>query len=60
VDFPDKAFNCWHFLNENECAFIIRRINRDRLDGETERFTLKRFLKPALDVKIWGYAVMFG
>ncbi|KKK26403.1 phthalate transporter [Aspergillus rambellii] len=59
VDFPDRAHKSWRFLNERECAFIIRRINRDRSDGDHEPFTLKRFLSPALDLKIWGFAMIF-
>lgn len=60
MDFPDKASRSWKFLTEEECAFVIRRIDRDRLDAEPEEFTLRRFLKPALDIKIWAYAVLFG
>ncbi|KAL2004857.1 hypothetical protein VTN00DRAFT_3130 [Thermoascus crustaceus] len=59
VDFPDKAYKSWRFLNERECAFIVRRINKDRSDGDSEPFTLKRFLRPALDLKIWGFAIIF-
>ncbi|KAL4867619.1 hypothetical protein BDV12DRAFT_171025 [Aspergillus spectabilis] len=59
VDFPDRAHNSWRFLSEKECAFVIRRINRDRSDGNAEPFTMKRFLKPALDLKIWGFAMIF-
>ncbi|KAL4762048.1 putative phthalate transporter [Aspergillus foveolatus] len=59
VDFPDRAHKSWKFLSERECAFVVRRINRDRSDGDAEPFTLKRFLKPALDMKIWGFAVIF-
>ncbi|RMJ21380.1 phthalate transporter [Aspergillus sp. HF37] len=59
IDFPDKAHKSWRFLNKDECNFIIRRINRDRSDGDAEKFTLKRFLKPALDLKIWAFAMIF-
>ncbi|KAL2866912.1 putative phthalate transporter [Aspergillus lucknowensis] len=59
VDFPDRAHKSWKFLTEKECAFIVRRINRDRSDGFAEPFTLKRFLSPALDLKIWGFAMIF-
>ncbi|KAL2832486.1 major facilitator superfamily domain-containing protein [Aspergillus cavernicola] len=59
VDFPDRAHKSWRFLSEKECAFIVRRINRDRSDGDAEPFTMKRFLKPALDLKIWGFAMIF-
>jgi hypothetical protein len=37
----------------------VRRINRDRSDGNAEPFSLKRFLSPALDLKIWGFALIF-
>lgn len=59
VDFPDRAHKSFAFLSEKECAFIVRRINRDRSDGDTEPFTMKRFLRPALDAKIWGFALIF-
>ncbi|CAK7211627.1 hypothetical protein SCUCBS95973_001179 [Sporothrix curviconia] len=42
-----------------EGAFVIRRLNRDRQDAEPESFTLGRFLRPALDLKIWGFAMLF-
>ncbi|KAL4925348.1 major facilitator superfamily domain-containing protein [Aspergillus undulatus] len=59
VDFPDKAFNAWGFLNERECAFILRRLNRDRADANPEPFNLVKFLRPALDLKIWAFAFIF-
>ncbi|KAI9373919.1 major facilitator superfamily domain-containing protein [Aspergillus egyptiacus] len=59
VDFPDKGYNTWGFLNERECAFIIRRLNRDRADANPEPFSLIKFLRPALDLKIWGFAFIF-
>ncbi|KAL2824421.1 major facilitator superfamily domain-containing protein [Aspergillus cavernicola] len=59
VDFPDKGYNTWGFLNEQECAFILRRLNRDRADANPEPFQLDKFLRPALDLKIWGFALIF-
>ncbi|KAL4862340.1 hypothetical protein BDV12DRAFT_45709 [Aspergillus spectabilis] len=59
VDFPDKAYKAWGFLDERECAFIIRRLNRDRGDAEPEPWSLVKFLRPALDLKIWGFAFIF-
>ncbi|KAJ5618226.1 hypothetical protein N7528_006869 [Penicillium herquei] len=59
VDFPDRASKSWRFLNEAECAFIVRRIDDDRKDGQPEPFSLKKFLKPALDLKIWAFAMIF-
>lgn len=59
VDFPDRAARSWRFLNQRECDFIVRRINQDRNDGHLEAFSLKKFLKPSLDLKIWGFALIF-
>ncbi|KAJ3544452.1 hypothetical protein NM208_g3042 [Fusarium decemcellulare] len=59
VDFPDQAHKAWGFLTEQESAFIIRRINRDRQDAETASFSFRRFLRPALDAKVWGFALIF-
>jgi hypothetical protein len=46
-------------VTEKEGAYIIRRINRDRQDADEERFALGKFLKPALDLKVWGFAFIF-
>ncbi|OOQ83272.1 Major Facilitator Superfamily protein [Penicillium brasilianum] len=59
VDFPDKGHHTWGFLNESECAFIMRRINKDRGDASSEPFHIRKFLRPALDLKIWGFATIF-
>ncbi|KAE8334185.1 hypothetical protein BDV24DRAFT_157005 [Aspergillus arachidicola] len=59
VDFPNRAHKSWGFLNEKECAFIVRRINRDRSDGNEEPFSFERFLSPSCDAKIWGFALIF-
>ena len=59
IDFPEKAHKSWKFLNSEETAFIIRRVNRDRGDAAVEPFSLGKFLRPALDLKIWGFAMIF-
>ncbi|WEW56246.1 hypothetical protein PRK78_001685 [Emydomyces testavorans] len=59
VDFPDKADKAWGFLNAREREFIIRRLNKDRGDADPEPFSLVKFLRPALDLKIWGFAMIF-
>lgn len=59
VDFPDKAHQAWGFLTEKESNFIVRRINRDRQDGEPETFAWRKFLAPALDFKVWCFALLF-
>jgi hypothetical protein len=58
VDFPDKAHKSWKFLNEREARFIIDRVNRDRGDANVEAFSAKKFFGAALDIKIWGYALV--
>jgi len=60
VDFPDRAAKTsWAFLNERECQFIIRRIAKDRSDAELEPFNLKKWAASGLDLKIWGFALIF-
>lgn len=59
VDFPDRAYKAWGFLSEKECAFVLRRLNRDRADASPEPFSLGKFLRPALDLKIWAFAFIF-
>lgn len=59
VDFPDRASKSWRFLNKKESDWVVRRINNDRNDGNLEAFSLKKFLKPGLDPKIWGFALIF-
>jgi MFS family permease len=39
---------------------VIARVNLDRADATTEKFAWKKFLGPALDLKIWGFALIFG
>lgn len=59
VDFPDRGHNTWGFLNQRECAFILRRLDKDRGDASPEPFSLIKFLRPALDLKVWGFAFIF-
>ncbi|KAK5103428.1 hypothetical protein LTS08_002843 [Lithohypha guttulata] len=60
VDFPDRAHRTalW-FLNEKECAFVLRRINKDRDDAAVEPFNFKKWVSNGLDLKIWGFAMIF-
>ncbi|KAL8860790.1 MAG: hypothetical protein Q9178_002820 [Gyalolechia marmorata] len=58
VDFPEKADQSWKFLNKDERDFVVRRINKDRDDAIPEGFTVARFLKPGLDIKIWILALI--
>jgi len=65
VDFPEYAqkakgiFNI-RFLNNDEAAFIVARIEKDRHDTIAEDFQVGNYLKNALDLKVWGFAALFG
>ena len=60
VDFPDRAHKtAWNFLSEKECAFVLRQINRDRNDAEAEPFNFREWASAGLDLKIWGFALIF-
>jgi len=60
VGFPDSKHIGWHFLNKEEIAFVLARINNDRADAEEkEPFNLKSYMKQGLDLKIWGFALIF-
>lgn len=59
VDFPDKAHKSWKFLTEREAKYIIARVDRDRGDAKPEPWSTSKFFRAALDVKIWGYAMIF-
>ena len=60
VDFPDRAAKTtWRFLSEDECAFILRRIQNDRDDGVAEPFNFRKWAASGLDLKVWGFAMLF-
>lgn len=60
VPFPDdKAHKTWGFLDQDEVGYIIAKVDADRGDAQTESFTLKRFLTPALDLKLWAFAFIY-
>ncbi|QRV95586.1 major facilitator superfamily transporter [Ceratobasidium sp. AG-Ba] len=56
VDFPDNA----NFLTEEERRHVIRRLDRDRGDGEHDELTTKKVLAHLSDWKIWTLAVAFA
>ncbi|CRG87188.1 putative transporter C1002,16c [Talaromyces islandicus] len=59
VDFPEKSPQSWKFLNEREAAFIITRLENDRKDVFAEPFSLSKYLKVGLDLKVWGYCALY-
>jgi len=60
VDFPEKAANSWKFLSKKESDFIVAKIQLDRHDVILEPFRLDSYLKAALDLKVWGFACLYG
>jgi hypothetical protein len=65
VDFPEyaqkaKGFFNISFLNTEEAEFIVARIEKDRSDAIAEDFEVGSYLKNALDLKVWGFAALFG
>lgn len=60
VDFPEKATTSFGFLTESEAAFVVARIEKDRHDAIPEAFSVKKYLGAALDLKVWGFAWLFG
>ncbi|OAX80470.1 hypothetical protein ACJ72_05198 [Emergomyces africanus] len=61
VRFPDEERNkpSFRFLKPDECQFVVERLEKDRGDVEPEKFNLVKFLKPAGDIEIWGFAFLF-
>lgn len=62
VDFPELAATPGlgkKFLTEDEAAFVVARIEKDRHDAFPEQFAIKKYLKNALDLKVWGFATLF-
>lgn len=62
VDFPEKATQTFglKFLNQKEVDFVVARIERDRHDAIPEEFNVWKYLKGGLDLKVWGFAALFG
>ncbi|KAG9233265.1 general substrate transporter [Amylocarpus encephaloides] len=60
VDFPELAASSWKFLNPQETAFVVARIEADRSDAIPEKFSIKEYMKNALDLKVWAFASCFG
>ncbi|KAF2403916.1 MFS general substrate transporter [Trichodelitschia bisporula] len=60
VGFPDDKRRNKGFLTDRERRFIVARVNADRGDADTEPFDIRKFLGAGLDLKIWGFAMLFG
>jgi hypothetical protein len=63
IDFPEHAAKKWcgfSFLTQQESEFVVARIEKDRKDAIAEPFQLGKYLRGALDLKVWGFAAIFG
>ncbi|KAK6440430.1 hypothetical protein LTR95_003338 [Oleoguttula sp. CCFEE 5521] len=64
VDFPELAAKkcgfTMAFLNEREAAFVVARVEKDRHDVIPEPFHVGSYLRGALDLKVLGFACLFG
>ncbi|THX26171.1 retrograde regulation protein 2 [Aureobasidium pullulans] len=63
VNFPEKAAHVGFgpkFLNQKEVDFIVATIEKDRHDAIPEEFKVGQYLKSAGDLKVWGFAALFG
>lgn len=63
ADFPEKSARKgfqFKFLSEKEAAFVVATIEKDRHDAIPEDFHWGKYLKNALDLKVWGFAALFG
>lgn len=58
VDFPEKAENSWSFISPLQRDHLLARVHADRGNEALETFSFKEFLLPALDIKVWGFAVL--
>lgn len=48
------------FLTEKEADFVVARIEKDRSDAIASAFNLGTYLRSGLDLKVWGFAAIFG
>lgn len=68
VNFPSQSHKAWGSLSASESAYIVRRLNRDRGDADTEtdvhedgslKINWRAFFVSGLDWKVWGFALSF-
>jgi hypothetical protein len=59
VDFPEDSPQSWHFLNEAEATWVVARIEKDRSDTFPDKFSVGKYLRNALDSKVWAFAWLY-
>ena len=59
--FPDQEVKkpSFGFLKPDEAQFICDELDKDRADVEPEKFNIWKFLAPAKEIEIWGFALIF-
>jgi MFS family permease len=61
VRFPDQEAvkPSFGFLKPEEAQWVVDTLNTDRADVQTEPFNIWKFLSPAKEIEIWGFALIF-
>lgn len=59
LEFPDRAHESFYFCTKAESEIAVRRIQKDRGDGEPPPFKWREISKHFLDLKIYGFAATF-
>ncbi|KAI5362180.1 putative major facilitator superfamily, MFS transporter superfamily [Septoria linicola] len=64
VDFPEKivlgtAQKSLAFLSRDEAAWAVEQIEKDRKDVMPTEFKLSEYLKHALDINLWAFALLY-
>jgi hypothetical protein len=61
VKFPDQEAESpsFSFLKHEEAKWICDELEKDRADVNTEPFNIWKFLSPAKEIEIWGFALIF-
>ena len=49
-----------NFLTPREAEWVVARIEKDRHDTVAAEFNLGAYLRNAADLKVWGFAAIFG
>ncbi|KAJ5414667.1 hypothetical protein N7509_001294 [Penicillium cosmopolitanum] len=60
VNMPADGQDAWRFLTEREAHIVIESIGHQRNDSyEDDSFEFRKFLRPALDINIWGFELSY-
>ncbi|KAL2163455.1 hypothetical protein VTH06DRAFT_5513 [Thermothelomyces fergusii] len=59
VDFPDATRKDWSFLGPREREWVCARVDADRGDVKPQPFSLAKYLRAGMDIKVWAYAMIF-